>query len=278
MFQRIKHGWQLTKKSWAVIREHPSLAKLPLIGGLLALATALVLVVPGLFLINAQADAARAVGFVLIAVGSFTASFIVIYHNVILAAAANDALQGREPDIGAARAVARRRAPTIAAWALVSAIVSIAFTILRDRGGTIGRIAASLGSAVWSLVTFLVIPVVALEGIGPIEAIKRSTNLTKRRWGQQVTGNIVIGGISTVVTIIGVVLAAGGIFLILGGGAAAIIGGILAVVGLGIAVAGAVFGGATKGVFGVALYHFAAEDQAIGPFSNHDLASAASPR
>ena len=41
------------------------------------------------------------------------------------------------------------------------------------------------------------------------------------------------------------------------------------------AVAAAVFGGATRGVFGVALYHFVAEDRAVGPFTVPDLQSAA---
>ena len=39
---------------------------------------------------------------------------------------------------------------------------------------------------------------------------------------------------------------------------------------------GAVFGGATRGVFGVALYHYVAEDRTVGPFTEADLASTAS--
>jgi hypothetical protein len=53
---------------------------------------------------------------------------------------------------------------------------------------------------------------------------------------------------------------------------------VLVVVGLVIAVAAAVFAGATRGVFGVALYHFVAEDRAVGPFTTAELASAAAPR
>ena len=33
-----------------------------------------------------------------------------------------------------------------------------------------------------------------------------------------------------------------------------------------------------RGVFGVALYHFVAEDRAVGPFTTYDLASAATPK
>ena len=41
------------------------------------------------------------------------------------------------------------------------------------------------------------------------------------------------------------------------------------------AIGGAVFGGATRGVFGVALYHYVAENQVVGPFTAPDLDSAA---
>lgn len=279
MFQRIRQGWELTKKAWGVVRSNPKLAKLPLTGGVLALVAFVVFAVPGILLVAGDSDAATATGYVMIAVGSYLASFLVIYYNVILAAAANDALEGREPDVGNARRIARNRIPVIAGWALVSALVSLAFSALRERGGIAGQIAASLGAALWGLVTFLVVPVLALEGVGPITAIKRSTDLTKRRWGQQVTGNFVIGGLSSLVMIVGAVIAALGVFVLAGGSAGgAVLGGILIVAGITLAVAAAVFAGATRGVFGVALYHFVAEDRAVAPFTVRDLEGAASSR
>lgn len=276
MFQRMRQGWELTKKAWGVVRSNPQLAKLPLIGGALAVLAAIVLVVPGIFLVSSESDVTRGTGYVLIALGSYAASFLVIYYNVILAAGANDALEGREPDLEAARRTARNRLPDIAVWALVSALVSLLLSVLRDRGGMAGRIAASMGAAIWGLVTFLVVPVLALEGIGPIAAIKRSGTLVRQRWGQQVTGNFVIGGISGIATFVGVGLGVLGVVMIASASTGAIVlGGVLVLLGLCVAVAAAVFGGATRGVFGVALYHFVAEDRAVGPFSDNDLASAA---
>ena len=46
----------------------------------------------------------------------------------------------------------------------------------------------------WSLVTFLAVPVIAIEGTGPFETLKRSASIFRQRWGQQITGNIAIGG------------------------------------------------------------------------------------
>jgi hypothetical protein len=279
MFSRMRRGWELTKKSWGVIRSHPGLARLPLIGGALALVAAVILILPGAALLSMDAAAAKVGGVLLIAVGAYLASFFVIYFNVALAAAADQALRNQEPNVKAARAVARSRLGVIAQWALVSAIVSVVLSTLRERGGAAGDITAAIGGAIWSLVTFLVVPVLAFEGIGPLAAMKRSASLFRQRWGQQVTGNVVIGGVATLVVVVGALIMALGIFVAAAGNAgAAVGGGAIIVVGLVVAVAGAVFAGATRGVFGVALYRYVAEDQALGPFTVQDLEGAARAR
>jgi hypothetical protein len=281
MFNRIRRGWELTKKAWGVIRSHPGLARLPVYGGILAVIFGAIFAVPGAVLLSRDeaTTAAQVGGAVLIAIGAYLASFSIIYYNVALAAAADQALNGREPDIKAARAVARSRVGVIAAWALVSAVVSLVLSVVRDRAGAAGGVVASLGGAIWSLVTFLVVPVLAFEGIGPFSAIKRSATLFRQRWGQQVTGNLVIGGLAGLVVLVGGLIVVGGVALLAAGNAGAeVAGGVLIVVGLVVAVGAAVFAGATRGVFGVALYRYVADDRAVGPFSVQDLESAATTR
>src|SRR3954471_14200044 len=253
----MRRGWELTKKSWGVIRTNPGLSKLPFTGGALALLAVIVFCGPAAALLAADNTGATAAGVVLMAIGAYLATFAIVYYNVVLAAAADEALRGDVPDIEAAHAVARSRLGVIAQWALVSAVISVLLSIVRDRGGVFGAIGASLGAAIWSLVTFLVVPVLALEGIGPIDAIKRSAHLFRQRWGQQVTGNIVIGGVASLAVILGIGIGVLGFVLLLGGEAAGEAAGVvLLLVGLAVAVGGAVFGGATRGVFGVALYRW----------------------
>ena len=120
----------------------------------------------------------------------------------------------------------------------------------------------------WSLVTFLVVPVLAFEGIGPVSAMRRSTELFRQRWGQQVTGNVVIGGVAGLIVFAGLVVGLGGVALIIEGGTGAIAAGVLLLlVGFIATLGGAVFAGATRSVFGVALYRHVAEDRALGPFT-----------
>lgn len=274
MFERMRQGWQLTKKAWGVVREHPKLVKLPFIGGLLALIAAIVIAGPGLWLASSDTQSTQIAGYVLIGIGSYLASCIVIFYNVILAGAANEALMGREPDIPAARRVAMNRLPAIAGWALIGMIVSMILRAIRERGGMFGSLISGIGAAAWGIVTFLVVPVLALENVGPIDAVKRSANLVKRRWGQQVTGNIVIGGVAMIVTIVGVVLAGIGAALLVSGAVGGSIAGVVLIaVGIAVAIGAGVIAGATRGVFGVALYHYTAEDQAVGPFTDAELAA-----
>lgn len=276
MFRRIRRGWELTKKAWGVVRAHPGLIRFPVTGGVLALVIAVVLMIPGIVLAATESAAPQVAGVVLIVIGAYLATFVVNFYNVGLAAAADDALQGDEPDIAAARATARTRVRVIAGWAAVSIAMSALVTVVRDRAGPAGGLLASVGGAIWSLVTFLVVPVLAFEGVGPNDAVKRSAHLFRERWGQQVTGNLAIGGIAGLAVVFGVLLAVAGVALItVGSTGAEIAGAVLTLVGAVVAIAGAVFAGATRGVFGVALYRYVATDTATGPFTSTDLESAA---
>jgi hypothetical protein len=278
MFERMRRGWELTTKAWGVVHSHPGLAKLPLTGGALAVVAFVVLGLPGAALLSVDNSAAMVGGVILLLVAAYLASFAVVFYNVALAAGADQALRGLRPDIAAAKATARSRRGVIAQWAAVSAAISLLMAVARDQG-TLGRIVAGIGGAIWSLVTFLVVPVLAFEGIGPIDAIKRSANLFRQRWGQQVTGNVVIGGIAGLAVLLGVVIGVlGAVLLASGGGAGIAVGVVVLLLGLVVAVAGAVFGGATRGVFGVALYRYVAENAVVGPFTAPELDSAARTR
>lgn len=276
MFRRIRQGWELTKKSWSVVREHPKLLRLTITGAVMALVVAIVVGGPGLWLASSDVDSTQVVGWVLLAVASYLASFFVIYYNVALAAAADEALAGREPDLTAARSRARHQLPAIAGWALVSMIVAVLVNGLRDRGGSAGRILGAIGAAAWGFVTFFVVPVLALEGIGPLAAMKRSAQLVRRKWGEQATGNVAIGGFATLGSILGAIVFALGIVLVVSGATANIaIGAVLVVVGALVTIVTSVVAGAMRGVFGVALYHFGVDDEARGPFERSELATAA---
>jgi hypothetical protein len=265
---RIKRGWQLTKKSWGLLRQNPELLRFPLYGGAATIVCALIVVGPGVYLI--ESDQAI-VGGALAVIGFYLLAVIGTYFSVGLAAAADMIFHGREAGVADGLAVSRSRFSQIAGWAAVSATIGIALSALENQG-VIGEIAGRLLAIGWSLITFLAVPVIALEGTGPFETLKRSSSLFKSRWGAQVTGNIAIGG---AVFLFGVLPSA---LLIFAGfliwASASFAGALLLVIGvIGLAISMLV-SSALSNIFGVALYRFALDGEALGGFTADELNSA----
>ncbi|MEX2107407.1 MAG: DUF6159 family protein [Solirubrobacterales bacterium] len=269
---RIRRGWALTKKSWALLRANPSLMRFPLYGGVATIVCAVIVVGPGLYLID---DGQVAFGGPLAVIGFYLLAVIGFYFSVGLAATADMIFQGREATVSDGLAVARSRFSQIAGWAAISTVVGLVLSALENQG-VLGQIFGRLLAVGWSLITFLAAPVIALEGTGPIETLKRSTSLFKSRWGQQVTGNIAIGG---AVFLFGMLPSA---LLIVAGvmiwASASFVGALLVVIGvIGLAIA-ILVSNALSGVFGVALYRYALDGETVGGFTAEEFESAVKPR
>ena len=275
---RIRAGWGLTKKSWQLLRENRSLLRFPMYGALAALVVMGVAVVPGLYLIDSNTSTLG--GAILAAIGFYLAIFIGFYFSVGLAAAADRIFRGEPATLADGLAVARSRAGAIAGWALLSLILGAFFAAVEQIRG-LGPIIGSLLNAAWSLITFLAVPVIAIEGTGPIETTKRSAALFRERWAGQVTGNAVIGGIVLLVGLLpAFALVAVGIYLwgSNGNGDEIAAGAALVALGVILLVASLLVMRALSGVFGVALYRYAADGQAAGGFTSAELESAVKPR
>jgi hypothetical protein len=267
--RRIKRGWGLTKKSWALLREHPSLIRFPLYGAVATTLMAIVFLGPGLYLWD---DDQLAGAIPLIVIGVYVLSFVGFYFSVGLAACADMIFRGEQATVSDGLAVSRSRISQISGWAAVSAAISLVMGVLENQGGTLGTIAARLVGMAWSLITFLAVPVIAIEGTGPLETIKRSGALFRERWGQQITGNIAIGA---AVFLLGVLPAAA---LIVGGvvlwSSASFLGALLVVVGALVLAIALLVSRALSGIFGVALYRYALDGEVVGGFTQEDMESA----
>jgi hypothetical protein len=266
---RIKRGWGLTKKSWGLLRANPSLIRFPLYGGVATTLLAIVFLGPGLYLFE-EDQLAGAIP--IIVIGVYVLSFVGFYFSVGLAACADMIFRGQEATVSDGLAVSRTRIAQISGWAAVAAAISLVMNLLESQGGTLGQVAARLVGMAWTLVTFLAVPVIAIEGTGPFETIKRSASLFRERWGQQITGNLAIGA---AVFLLGVLPAA---LLIVAGiavwSAAAFAGAVLVVIGALVLAIALLISRALNGIFGVALYRYALDGEVVGGFSQADLESA----
>jgi len=274
VLRRIRNGWQLTKKSWAVLKDNPGLLRFPVVGAVVAVAIFIVTVVPGIALIAIDQTATAVAGVVVLVVGALLLAFTVIFFAVALAHNADRLLAGEEPGFGEGISLASRRTGPIFAWAVISTTVGVVIQMLQERLGVAGAILGGLAGAAWGILTFLAIPVIAVEGTGGFTTVKRCTELIRSRWGEQITGTIAIGGILFLIGFLpAILLVAGGIALIAGPGVVAAGVPLILIGVLAIAVF-AVVNKALVTIFGVALYRYAAEDRAVGTFTLDELAGA----
>jgi hypothetical protein len=266
---RIRRGWALTKKSWSLLRQHPELVRFPLYGAVATVPLAIVTIGPGLYLFEEDALAGA---IPLLVLGMYALSVVGCYFGVGLAAAADMTFRGQEATVSDGLAVARERFTQICGWAAVSTAIGVVMGALENQGGIGGQIAARVVGMAWALVTFLAVPVIAIEGTGPFQTLKRSASIFRERWGQQITGNIAIGG---AVGLLGILPAT---LMIVAGvmvwSSAAFLGALLVIVGVIALAIAMLISNALSGIFGVALYRYATEGQAVGGFTPEELESA----
>jgi len=251
---RFQNSVALAKSSWQVLRDDKQLTMLPLFSMLSTLVVAVVVLLPiGLIVRDGSGgySGSKPLVWILGFAGAVALTYIAVFFNAALVFAANSRFQGEPVTVGEAIHAARARAHVLLPWAVVSATASVVLRAIEQRGGVVGRIVGSIAGVAWSVVTFLVLPVLVFEGIGPIAAVKRSGELFKHTWGENLMTNAGIGLIGLVA------MLAGALPLVL----FLAIGGPIAVVGIGIFVcwflAVTVVTTTLTGIFQTALYRFA---------------------
>jgi hypothetical protein len=250
---RMARTWELAKASWQVLKADKELVALPVMSLVATLAVAATFLAPILLTEGGTAvQNPGGLGYVLLFVAYVVLAFVTVFFNAALVHAANERLSGGDPTLGSALRGALMRVGRILPWAIVSATVSIVIRAVEERAGALGRIAGAIAGVAWSLVTFLVVPVLVVEGIGVGDAVKRSGALFKQTWGENVTAQVGFGLVGFVAMVPAFLVAA----------ATVSVGGAIAVVGIGVAVLWvltvAMVMSALSGIFQTALYRFAA--------------------
>jgi Family of unknown function (DUF6159) len=193
---RVSTGWRLAKASWSVLRADSSLAIYPAVEVVVAMIA--FWAVAGIGIGIGQSASAPWLTVVFLIAGIYAATYVVVYFNVGLAAAARQSIDGRDTGLRDGLKVAGTRRGVIAKWALLEVVLGLLLSaiggLLSDAGArTFANLIAGVAGFAWSLATFLVIPVLALEGLGPRDAMNRSVSLIRARWGEALVGRTGIG-------------------------------------------------------------------------------------
>jgi hypothetical protein len=259
------------KASLRVLNTRNELALFPVLSGIATLIVAAGFAVPALLASRTAIEAGnslRPVSYVLFFLGYLVLAYIAIFFQAALISQADIALRGGDPSVAGGIEAARRKAGAILPWALLSATVSLVLRSLEDRAGVVGRFAIGLVGLAWSLVTYLVVPILVLENVTVGTAIRGSSALFKRTWGENVVGNAGVGLVSFLAAIPGAAVVAIGA----SSGGAAGVG--LIVLGAAWLVLVAVVSSALSGIYQTALYRYAASGSVAPAFADANLGQA----
>lgn len=257
MFERFHRSVALVKASWAVLRADKELLVFPAVSFVLTVIVSISFLVP-FYLTGALEKAADSqldpVAIVLAFLYYLVTYTVIIFCNTALVGAAMIRLDGGDPTLRDGFRIAFSRMPTIIGYALVSATVGMILRAISERGGIVGSIVASLIGFAWGVATFLVIPILVVEKVGPVAAIKRSAGLLRQTWGEQLVGNVGIGLVFGLIAFLAILIG-GGIIIVL-----AMITPVLGIVGVVLLVlvvaAIVLIGSALGGIFTASLYRF----------------------
>src|SRR2546421_9609546 len=195
-FERMRIGWRLTKVSLGILRKEKGLIVLPFISLLLTGVAWLAFFVSIFFFTATPTSPWGSWPFYVgLALVYFFTFFVSIYFNAAVMGAAMIRLNGGDPTISDGLKVARQNIRRIAGWALVTATVGLILRAIAERFGFIGRIIAGAFGAAWGIITYLVVPVLIFEKIGPWAAVKRSGSLLRQTSGEAEGGYRSLGGI-----------------------------------------------------------------------------------
>lgn len=271
MFERLSNSWDLVKASAAVLRADKELLLFPIISAVLSILVVVTFAVPailaGVFASGFPAGTGLpAAGYAAVLLFYVVQYFVIFFCNTALVGAALIRLRGGDPTVADGFRIAASRVGPILGYALIAATVGMVLRAISERSGLVGRLVVSLVGLAWNMATYLVVPVLVVEDVGPIEAVQRSASYLRRTWGEQIAGNL---GMGLAFGLISLATLAAGIVLLVAAAAtqstALII--FVAVCMLLAFVAIALVSSALSGVYAAAVYRYAAEGQSDGFFT-----------
>ncbi len=224
MFGRISNTWALMGDSWRILKQDKELLLFPLLSGICCIIVIASFAIP-MFASDSwmppqageegePATTAEQVTYYLkLFLFYFCNYLVIIFFNSAVVGCAAMRMNGQNPTLGDGFRICFARMPLIVGWAVIAATVGLILRIIEDKNRKIGRLIAGLLGMAWTAVSFLVLPILVIEKKDPLSALKESTVMLKKTWGEQLMCNFSFGLIFFLLFIPGIALAALGIFI-----------------------------------------------------------------
>jgi len=196
-FDRLSNGWKISMNSFAVLRENKQLIIFPILSGVS------MILIMGSFITAVLASAGwdadniseknTAVNYIVLFLFYVVNYFVVVFFNMALIHCTRLYFRGEEPTVSKGLQFSLSRIGAIFSWAVITAIVGTVLKLIQENVGSLGKIITGFVGIVWNIAAFFVVPVIAYEDLGPIDAIRRSAQLMKEKWGESLGATFSFG-------------------------------------------------------------------------------------
>lgn len=196
-FDRLSNGWTISMNSFKVLRANKQLVVFPILSGI-----SLILILGSFFTVvlasvgwdvDAIEDPNQGASILLLFLYYLVNYFVVVFFNMALVHCTHLYFKGEEVTISKGIRFSFSRIGAIFGWSMFAATVGTILKLLAENFGWIGKIVIGLIGLVWSVATFFVVPVIAYENVGPLDAFKRSSQMMRQKWGESIGAGFSFG-------------------------------------------------------------------------------------
>jgi Family of unknown function (DUF6159) len=136
-------------------------------------------------------------------------AFLTTYFGVALTSVVATRIAGGDKNFKEGLHTASSKAGKIFFWSVLTSTVGIVLNFVGERLGAFGKIFGFVGQVAWNVLTFFMIPVLALEEVSVPEALKRSGKTFRDTWGETIITNFSLGiffGMLEVLVVLAIIL------------------------------------------------------------------------
>lgn len=202
MMHRFSNTWSLMKSSFRVLREDTTILIFPILSGIFSLLIIGSFLLP--FFATGNLSSLRFlenqtgfIGYIYL----FLSYFLVLFFNSASVAYAIEVMRGGRPNISNALKIVTHRLTPLLGWTFIASTVGLIINSLENSSDTLGKVFSAFLGLSWTVISFLVLPILIVEGKGPITSLKLSTKMLKDSWGEQLIGHFSFGLLFVVLSV-----------------------------------------------------------------------------
>lgn len=204
MFDRISHTFSLMGTCWTILKKDKEILFFPFVASLISFSMFGVL----FYLLFTEQIDFRSTGdnsdviiTALILSMVFIVTFICSLCNAGIIACANIRLQGGDPRVSDGIRAMASCVFRVLGWTIITFTVGLILRGIEKRFEKVGHFMSSLLGTAWDFASFFVMPLLVVEKLSPINAVKESASKIKQTWGEHLTSNFSFGVISVLACI-----------------------------------------------------------------------------